>query len=455
MVFKARALISGLLARLGQGAAIGQAMSALMSRTLAAGLAYLFQIYLANVLKIDAYGIFVSFWTWQLILSNILVLGYQESAVRFLPRYATRNQQQHLQSFVREGAKNVLIASSLVGVFGFAAIWQFGDQLNEAYFGPALVLVLGMPIIAMEVYLEGVNRGLGWYLLSIVPSYILRPIAVVAVMFGLSQTGWVLDAQTALAVMVAVTLILLVGQTLIMLRRMRPQGAPKKRKSAREKRLRRAWILATLPLVVVSGIDEMLYWSDILVLGFLAEPADVSVYFAAIRCMAFATFIHYGFMLVFAREFSLANAGGDLSELRSRISMASTWTFWLTIPAVVMIVAAGPILLSFFGEAFAEGIVVMVVIGIGIIGKSAVGPASNLLIVLGKEKRDVMISAISLVANVLISIALVPVIGILGAALGTAASQLVRALLLARYCRMRLDLNVTTHLDPRVVLARS
>ncbi len=450
MVSLLKSKLAPLLDRLGQGAAIGQAMSALLSRTFAAGLAYLFQIYLAHALKIDAYGIFVSFWTWQLIISNLVVLGYQESAVRFLPRYHARGQEHLLQSFVHHGAKVVVIASLLVAGIGAALLWSFGDQFDKSYMLPALVLAFGLPIIAIEVYLEGVNRGLGWYLLSIVPSYIIRPIAVVATMYVLGQSGMELNAQLALGVMVGVTAVLIIGQCLIMVKKIKPKTAPKTK--SKHKRLRRAWLWATLPLVIVSGVDEMLYWSDIVVLGFLAEPADVSIYFAAIRCMAFASFIHYGFMLVFAREFSLANADGDLTELRSRISMASTWTFWLTIPAVILIVAAGPVLLSFFGEAFGEGIVVMIVIGIGTIGKSAVGPASNLLIVLGKEKRDVTFSAVSLVANILISILLVPLMGILGAAIGTAASQIVRALLLARYCRQKLELDVTTSLNPRTLL---
>ena len=450
LVEKVSNKMSDLKTRLAQGGALGQALSTLMTRTAAAGLAYVFQVYLANTLKIDAYGIFVSFWTWQIILSRVAVLGYQESAVRFLPRYHKRNQEQFVMSFFRHGAKVVLGASGLIALVGAGTIWLFGDQIAAAYYVPALVLAFGLPIIALEIYLEGVARGLGWYFLSIVPTFVLRPLIVILLMLAMNQTGFQFDAGSTLAVMVGVSVVLMAGQTLIMVLKMKPKSLL--RSPTRHWRLRKTWFFATIPLVIVSGIDEVLYWSDIVLLGFLTEPADVSVYFAAVRCMAFASFIHYGFMMVFAREFSLANAKGNIEELRDRITMASSWTFWLTIPTVLMIIAAGPILLSFFGEAFADGITVMVIIGVGAIGKSTVGIAPNLLIVLGKEKRDVIISGFSLVANIVLSIVLVPMFGIVGAAIGTATSQIVRAILLAYYCRTALDLDVTTDWNPRSLL---
>lgn len=445
-----RQKLEALLARIGQLQAVIQAMSTLLTRVFAAGLAYIFQIYLAKSLGIENYGIFVTFWTWQVILTHTSVMGFSESAVRFLPKYATRARADFVYGFMSNGLKFILITSISTAALCGAALYFFGDLLADNMTGSAIVLAVGLPILALELYIEGVSRGLGWYRMAVVPGFILRPVIVMATLFVISLYNIPLTAELALAVTIGVTLFLICLQAVyikIHVKRIKPTTSQSHRK-----RLRRYWIYAAVPLVVVTGVEELLYWSDIVILGFMMPSESVSVYFAALRCMAIAGFIHYAFMVVFAREFSLANAEGDNTELQNRVHMASTWTFWLTIPAVLVTLAAGPFLLSLFGEEFVSGQVIMSVIGIGLVGKSIVGQASNLLIVVGRERLNVMIAGYALVMNIAISVTLVPVFGIVGAAIGTALSQIVRSALLYYYCRTKIGVSVIAHFDPRKVL---
>jgi len=424
-------------------------MSALFARILAAGLAYVFQIYLAKSLGIENYGIFVTFWTWQVILTHVSVMGFSESAVRFLPRYATRLREDLTYGFMSNGLKFIIVTSVFTALSCGAALYFFGDLLADNMMGSAIVLAVGLPILALELYIEGVARGLGWTLFAVIPGFILRPIIVMGALFALGLNGFPLTAELALAATIGVTLVLICLQAIIIklqVKRVKPKTSLNHRR-----RLRRYWIYAALPLVVVTGVEELLYWSDIVILGFMMPSESVSVYFAALRCMAIAGFIHYAFMLVFAREFSLANAEGDKTELQNRVHMASTWTFWLTIPAVLVTLAAGPLLLSLFGEEFVSGQTIMLIIGIGLVGKATVGQASNLLIVVGRERLNVLIAGFSLVMNIAISVSMVPMFGIAGAAIGTAVSQILRSVLLYYYCRAKIDVSVITHLDPRKV----
>ncbi|MCZ4271983.1 polysaccharide biosynthesis C-terminal domain-containing protein [Maritalea porphyrae] len=450
MIAKLYQRTATLLSRVGQLQAVLQAMSALLTRILAAGLAYVFQIYLAKSLGIEHYGIFVTFWTWQVILTHVSVMGFSESAVRFLPRYATRLREDLIYGFMSNGLKFIIATSLATALMCGAALYFFSDLLADNMTGSAIVLAVGLPVLALELYIEGVARGLGWIWLAVVPGFIVRPVIVMATLFVISLNGFPLTAELALAVSIGVTLFLVCLQAIFIklhVRRIKPKTSQNHRA-----RLRRYWIYAAVPLVVVTGVEELLYWSDIVILGFMMPSENVSIYFAALRCMAIAGFIHYAFMMVFAREFSLANAQGDKTELQTRVHMASTWTFWLTIPAVLVTLAAGPILLSLFGEEFASGQTIMLIIGIGLVGKSLVGQASNLLIVVGRERLNVLIAGYALIMNIALSVLLVPIMGIAGAAVGTAASQIIRAALLYYYCKSKINVSVLAHFDPRKVL---
>ncbi len=143
-----------LLSRVGQLQAVIKAMSALASRILAAGLAYIFQIYLAKSLGIENYGIFVTFWTWQVILTHVSVMGFSESAVRFLPRYATRLREDLTYGFMSNGLKFIIVTSISTAVLCGAALYFFGHLLADNMIGSAIVLAVGLPILALELYIE-------------------------------------------------------------------------------------------------------------------------------------------------------------------------------------------------------------------------------------------------------------------------------------------------------------
>ena len=180
-----------------------------------------------------------------------------------------------------------------------------------------------------------------------------------------------------------------------------------------------------------------------LLLGLLAEPAEVGIYFAAVRVMTLAGYVYYAFMLISSREFSLARAERDNDALQARVLYATRWTFLLTVPAVGVMVVAGYPLLFLFGPDFTAAWPAMAVLGLGLIARASVGQAGDLLVVLGHQRENLVAAAMSLGLNIVLTLALVPVLGILGAAVGTATSQAARALVLARFARRHAGLETS------------
>ncbi len=191
-----------LVAQLKQATAILQAMSALLARIFAAGIAYVFQIFLAQSLGIENYGVFVTFWTWQVILTHIAVLGFDESVVKYLPKYLARGRVALAYSFAQHGLKFILISSIGTSVLCGSALWGAGDLLADRMYGSAVVLAIGLPILALELYTEGLARASGRYLLGIVPGYVLRPLVSMSILFALKLANVPLTAELALAVVI-------------------------------------------------------------------------------------------------------------------------------------------------------------------------------------------------------------------------------------------------------------
>lgn len=90
-----------------------------------------------------------------------------------------------------------------------------------------------------------------------------------------------------------------------------------------------------------------------------------------------------------------------------------------------MLVLLAPLLLSFIGEGFAAHAYLKAFLAVVFVAKSFVGPAELYLNVLDRQKIGtlvlLMIAALSMALNII----LIPVLGLLGAAIATSASLVV------------------------------
>jgi len=403
-------------------------------RVASAVLVLVLQVFLARQMSLNDYGTFVSVTTWIIVIAGFAVMGFGESALRFIPRYAVRERWRDVIAYVRFGLVATVGATTCLSLVVGVVAWTW---LDAGTFQTIVLLVaVGLPFVVADFLLEGIGRAMGWYRLAIVPTYILQPIIVVTSLALMSVAGYEIDVVRAALTLVAVTAALtLLKGGLIAVKLGRSSKVTTTDPAQQTPKVRPAtwqwhWWRASLPLMAIYGMDDFLLYSDVLLLGILATPSDVGVYLAAVRCLAIANFIHYAFMLVSARKFSLANAVGDRVRLQEEVQDASRMTLLLTVPAVLLTVAVGHLLLGLFGEAFVVAWPVMVILGTGLIVRASTGQAFDLLAVMGHARAVVWMSIGCLGTNIVLSFLLIPAFGIIGAAIATMLVMTVRAALL-------------------------
>ncbi|MEM9106066.1 MAG: polysaccharide biosynthesis C-terminal domain-containing protein [Pseudomonadota bacterium] len=391
-------------------------------RILSALLAFGVQIFLARALDLTEYGVYVTLWTWLIVLSNVAAFGFSDTSIRFIPRYTFRGKHAWVKGFLATGYKTVVLCSILVSLVGLVTLMFFADLVDPLYLIPIAVLFVGLPFSALELYLVGVARSFGWFMLTVVPGYVVRPLLIAGGVLVVLRMGHAADAATVLAIATVITGLTVIVQTLIIRRRVLnvcgdvEPGGPSN-----------LWRRVSAPLVLMLAVDEIFLWSDILIVSVLMAPPDVSIYFAAQRSMSLAAFVRFAFMMVLARDLSMAKAGRDAKHLQAKVTKASTWTFWLMVPAVLITVAAGYPLLAMFGPEFTSGYPIMLVLGIGFLFQAVIGQAQDLMIILGHQRTNIVIGIGSIALNVILSVILVPHFGILGVAMATAATYAARA----------------------------
>nr|WP_255599485.1 oligosaccharide flippase family protein [Afifella sp. IM 167] len=417
----------------GEGDFLGNAGIAFAIRMSGAGIGFALQVLLARLLPLDDYGLYVTFWTWLILAGQIAALGFNDSVIRFLPRYLERSRLDDAHGYLTTGFFFVVFGSAAIATIGLALIWALPSIYPDG--DPRWMLLtlffIGIPFMAVELYLDGIARSVGLFVLSAAPAFIVRPVLLASSVALLALLGFEVEAALALAAAIAVTGAVTIGQAIMLRARIRRQFTGTQTRPTAPQKKRRLWLAATLPLTLVYGVEEIYLVSDILLLGLLGDPGQVGIYFTAVRLMALAGYVYYAFMLISSREFSLARARRDPQELQASVTKATRWTFWLTVPTVCGLVALGYPLLSIFGPAYTAGYGVLAVLALGLLARASVGQAGDLLVVLGYQKTTLVVAVGSLLLNAIVTLALLPSLGIMAAAIGTVASQAGRAAALA------------------------
>ena len=410
-----------------------------------AGLAYGIQVFLARTLDMQEYGIYAALWTFTIVTAHLAVFGFSESSLRFLPRYMARGRVNCARSFLHTGYMFVGGGSLILVALGLSGLWLASNAIPPMYLTGLLVVAAGLPAAAMALYLEGVCRSFGWFALAIVPGYLIRIVLIGVAVFAWSYLGNTPDAALVLSIALILTGALGLIQAALVYKRVSAQTCETKTPLKRG-----LWLKASLPLVLVTGLEEIFISTDVLLLSLIGRPDEVAMYFAAVRSMAIVNFVFYAFMIVSPRKFSIENAGQDRAKLQETITGISNWTFWLTLPAVAITLAAGYPLLLMFGENFTAAYPVMAVVALGYIARAAVGPAADLLVVLGYQRASLIVSAGAIAVNVVFTLTLYPLFGIAGVAAATALSFASRSAATAYVAQKYANLNVLTTGLPRL-----
>jgi O-antigen/teichoic acid export membrane protein len=412
-----------LAARSGAG---GAAVGVFGLRIAAAGCAYLAQVLMARMMGGAEYGIFATVWVWIAILGHTATLGLAQGACRFLPVERARGHLDAVRGFLLGGALASAAGGLGLTLAGLAIAEIRHDLLDGPYGGPVLVAVLVVPLFAFQDYLEGVARSQGWPMLAIAPPYLMRQGLIMvgmvgAVLFGAPAHAWVAIACTLVATGIAATIqgVLLLAR----LRRHLPAGPRRYRW--------RIWFGACLPIAAAELATSAFGFIDVVLLGFLAPPAAVGLYFAATRIQQFVVFVAYAASAATAPRFAAARAEGDEAGLAGLVRAQARWTLLGTALVGLGVLAAAPLLLGLFGSDFHDSLPVLAILVAGGVTASLFGPGEDILTMLGGERLYVAITVAMLALAVLLCLVLIPWLGVIGAALAMAGASALRGLAMA------------------------
>ena len=423
----------------GMGGQIGRAaFAAFAVRVLSAAIAYLTQVVLARWMGGAEYGIFVWVWVWVLILGGMSSLGLQVSLIRYVPQYLERQQFGLLAGVLRAGRVIPVAVATAVAVLTVGALALWGGALQPQYRLPLYFALACLPLYALTDVQDGIGRSRAWIGIGLVPPYILRPVLILAGMIAAHFAGLPMLASTAAAAALVATWSTGLIQFALLQGRLGRETV-----GARLSYDFSEWFATSLPIWFIAGCELMLQNLDVLVVTRYVDPASVGIYFAALKSIGLVAFVNYAVGSAIAGRLSELNARGDRPGIERAVRDGARWTFWPSLLGAAVLLVIGKPLLAIFGAEFTAGYPLMFVLVVGLVARSAVGPAEFVLRMLSQQRLCAAVYGVTAIIDLTLSLSLTPTYGAMGAAVANAASLTLMALMFYILARRRLGFDVS------------
>jgi O-antigen/teichoic acid export membrane protein len=401
------------------------ALSAFAIRVVSAAIAFVSQIILARLMGNFEYGLFTFVWVMTILIGNLSCLGFHTTIIRFLPEYREAGANAEIRGLTSTARLFSMSVATAVGATGLVTLHFLGDRIESYYVMPLFLGIFALPMVALGDVQEGTGRANSWPIAALTPTYIIRPLLILFFMAGAVKLGYPPTAQTAMISALAAVYMTSVSQFVFVVTRIgRHYPAPSRTIDFA------VWFKVAIPIFLIEGFLYLLTNSDVVIVGFYLDPTEVAIYFAAAKTMALVHFVFFSVKAAASARFSTLWAAGDRDALASFARQAARWSFWPSLAIGILVLLAGKLLLSLFGQSFVAGYPLLAVLLVGILAKASIGPGEALLSMVGEQRRCVAIYISALAVNLAMNVTLIPLYGLYGVAIATSGAMVFEALAL-------------------------
>lgn len=360
-----------------------------------------------------------------MIVSNIGELGADTGLVRFVAAARATDRLIDVPLLVRIAIRPVVLCGAIVVVAVTAAAIA-GPNLIDGLTPTFMVFGAVFAVLSsLNVVMVSVPRGLGDVVTYPLMQNIMLPgLRLIAVVIVLAAGGGVTAVLTAWMLPVAVVLTVV---AVVALKRIAHASRSNAKAASAEERRRLSgqfWGFSAAR-GVSAGVEVLLEWADVLLVGLMTSPREAGIYAVVTRCARASEVIHTAVRIAIGPQIAAAMARKAYDEAKHIYGLTTAAMIWLGWPFFMVLVVFGDAVLSVFGPGFADGALSLSVLSIAMALALAAGTVQTILLMGGRSSWQLADKTFALILNVGLNLALIPIWGIEGAALAWAVTTIV------------------------------
>ncbi len=399
---------------------------------------FAYAIYIARAFSQEVIGLFYLSLSVIGLLCIWRDLGLPASLTRYIPFFESRRDWGRAMGLLKVS----YVTNAAIGILLFFVIFLLAGPLGEIYNNAGLAE--GLRLLAAYIVLENLLKVSTSYLqgrgdikscqfIGNVQN-ITKLVLTVALFSFFGATLATLSAAFVLSFLVTV-----LASTPIVLRNV--SAIPTKWKGELSmNELTHDILPFGITLMFVQSLWAFFSSTDRVLLGYLGNPATsietVAVYSIATQ-LALTIMVFPGALgSIFLPVVSRLAGKNDYAAMRQVIQTSQRWMFFITIPIALATMAfAGEMLSAFYGSSYRSGGTAMAIFIMGIMFSIIAYPVALALAAMRLVRLELYVAVVAAVANIIINLLLIPILGMEGAALASAAAFLLSSWMFERYGR--------------------
>lgn len=378
-------------------------------------LVFFFKLFAARVLGADQFGLYEMTYTFAALLGTVSALGLGQALLRYIPQYKQKREYRLLRGLKFYSLTLKLIISIALGAILYFSAPSITSFLNfESMFTETLrVISIAMPLITLRKHYSDLLLSEKRVFFAKVGHNIFEPlILLLGVLFVFLVSGNVLHLVWFLAGALAFnTLFGFVSYRLTSFK------VPTKKI-----KITKSWLYFSLPLLFTGMLGFVLRWADNFIISYYLSAADVGIYAIAFSLSYYVVFFASLMVTIIMPILSELKAK-SYTEMIDIFYRVKTWVFLASgFFALVFVVFSSEVLSVLFGSEFVRGSTSMSIMSLLFLCSVYFYFYQTLLMTNDDTKKILYNTGIFMTLNVVLNIVLVPVFGILGAAIASGSS---------------------------------
>jgi len=409
--------------------------------------AFVNEIMIARYMGARTYGLFALAVVLARIGNGIALFGLGAAVLHYLPIYRRRGQTaQVLGTMYGALLLPVLLGVTAMTLLRLSAPWLAMHLFHKPEAAPYIgLLAYAVPLMATSEILALITRGLGFSSYYVLISNLTPPAAQTILLWLIRANNldpiWI-NAAVAGGYGTAVILgVLLVARTV----------------GVSSWRLKPVFEAGTLyryavPVLLGTCVSLVMEWADILLLGRFVRADQVGVYRACAQICVVFDMIILATNLAAAHIFPVLDdekRGRECNETYRHVTLLVTL---LSVPVFFLMSLYAEQVLALLGPNFAGASRVLVILAAGRLIRNGLGTSAFLLVLSGRQGVEMKNAATGATANIILNLTLIPVFGVLGAAVGTTVAEIALNLLRIWQIRRLMDVGVPWRLLARIAV---
>lgn len=389
-----------------------------VANVVARGSGFLFIVVAGRLLDVRSFGLLTLALTITSLGQKTFVFGIPNTVQRFLSGDADAGVLRMYGS--------TIVATSALALLGTAGLYVSAPWVADRFIGDA-DLAAPLEILALTV-------GLG--IVFTVAKAVLQSRERVAAYAQVDASFGVLKVTLALAFLTAIAATPEVGAWAIVgayvgalaVFGVRIRGLHLRPRFDDLRDSTRRLLGYSAPLLVVGLGYYVAQQADRLMLGALDSAESVGLYTAASTLAMALTMVHQAFGRIFMPILSDTYVHGDLDEACTMYRIASKWVAVINGAGFLLFAAFGSTLLAILGPEFGAPVVhdTLVVLGVLYFVGTGIGPTGAFLQMTDGHRHEAFNTVLFVITNVGLNYLCIQAFGLIGAALATTASGLLR-----------------------------